>query len=49
MKQLTLFLTSWPVVTLIFVGFAIFLVWPDDAQRVLRTLLLVPFLLSYLG
>ena len=49
MKQLTLFLTSWPVVTLIFVGFAILLVWPDDAQRVLRTLLLVPFLLSYLG
>jgi hypothetical protein len=49
MKQLTLFLTSWPVVTLIFVGFAIFLVWPDDAQRAIRALLLVPFLLAYFG
>jgi len=49
MQRLTLFLTSWPVVTLILVGCAIFLVWPEDARRVMRTLLLVPFLVAYLG
>ena len=49
MQRLTLFLTSWPVVTLILVGCGIFLVWPEDARRVMRTLLLVPFLLAYLG
>ena len=48
MKQLTLFLTSWPVMTLIVAGCAIFLVWPDEAQRVIRTLLLSTFLMAYL-
>ena len=49
MKRLALFLTSWPVVVLIFVGLAIVLVWPDDAERWMRNLWIVPFLLAYLG
>jgi hypothetical protein len=49
MQRLTLFLTSWPVMTLIVAGCAVLLMWPDDAQRVIRALLLAPFLLAYLG
>jgi uncharacterized membrane protein YqjE len=41
MKRLALFLTSWPVMTLIFVGLAILLVWPDDTYRWIRKLWLV--------
>ena len=49
MKRLTLFLTSWPVMALIVVGCAIFLVWPDEARLVIRSLLLSTFLMAYLG
>ena len=49
MKRLTLFLTSWPVMILIVAGCTIFLVWPDEARRVIRSLLLSTFLMAYLG
>jgi hypothetical protein len=46
MKRLALFPTSWPVLTLIFIGLVILLVWPED-DRWMRVLWIAPFLMAY--
>ena len=49
MKRLSLFLTSWPVVTVISAAAIIALVWPEGAKQWLRTWLIVQFLMGYLS